>query len=272
MPIPRRLLVVLAASVLLGLVATAPEPATAASCAGNSHAMKLSNGSAAPGRGTTATKFTFSITYTDNSGCVPDRIVVVVVGGGTFDLSYVGGGLRSGATFARTVPLPAGSWAYRFEASSGSGAGRRSVTLTNVAPTKVVVKAAAAAPTPKPAVTAAPTPRRIPAPTKPAPSPRGSKAPPPTPSEATPVATADWTPLPTVVPAPTTFVSASAFSNPSPPVAALKFVVASIATVGGLVLFRLLSGIWLRPIQRLALPPVPRRRRDDQPTHGEPAA
>ena len=270
MPIPRRLLAVLAASALLGLVATTPDPTTAASCAGNSHTMKLSSGGVAPGRGTTATKFTFSVTYTDNSSCVPDRIVAIVVGLRTIDLSYVSGGLQSGATFARTVTLPVGSWSYRFEASSGSGAGRRQAKLTNVSPAKVIVAKATAAPTAKPVATAVPTPRRTPAPTKAPPSPRASKAPPPTPADATPAPSPTSTPLPTVAASRATIASAHSQPNSGPPIPVLKLVVAGISTIGGLLLFAVLSGRWLRPAPGVGLAPLPRRRRDDPPAGPEP--
>ena len=50
MPIPRRLFAVLAVAAVLGSVARAPEPVSAASCSGNSHAMKLTNGQASPGK------------------------------------------------------------------------------------------------------------------------------------------------------------------------------------------------------------------------------
>ena len=271
MPIPRRLFAVLAVAAVLSWVATAPERASAASCSGNSHTMKLSSGAVAPGQGTTATKFTFSVTYTDNDSCVPDRIVAVVVGVRTIDLSYVSGSLQSGATFARTVMLPVGSWSYRFEASSGSGAGRRQAKLTNVSPAKVIVRAATANPTSRPAATAAPTPRATPASTKPPPSPRASKAAPATPIDTTPVPTPDWTPLPTVVPSGAGIVHASTQPNSGPPIAVLKLVVAGISTVGGLVLFAALSGRWLTPARRVAIPPAPRRRRDDKPTEAEPS-
>lgn len=270
MPIPRRLFAVLAVAAVLGSVAIAPEPASAASCSGNSHAMKLSSGRAAPGQGTTATKFTFSVMYTDNSSCVPDRIVAIVVGLRTIDLSYVSGGLQSGATFARTVTLPVGSWSYRFEASSGSGAGRRQAKLTNVAPTKVIVKAAPAAPTPKPVVTAAATPRRTASPTKPPPSPRASKVPPPRPIDASPAPSPTNTPSPTVVAPRATIPPARTQPNSGPPIPVLKLVVAGISTIGGLLLFAALSGRWLRPGPGVGLPPVPRRRRDDPPTGPEP--
>ena len=265
MPISRRLLAVLAVAAVLTSVATAPESASAASCSGNSHAMKLSGGTVAPGQGTTATKFTFSVTYTDNDSCVPDRIVAVVVGVRTIDLSYVSGSLPSGATFARTVTLPAGSWSYRFEASSGAGAGRRQAKLTNVSPAKVVVRAATAAPTARPPATAAPTPRATPKPTKAPPSPEASKAAPATPSDPTPVPTPLWTPFSTVGPSPTPIAHAGAQSSSGPPIAMLKLLVAGISTIGGLVLFVALSGRWLRLAPGIALPPVPRRRRDDRP-------
>jgi len=278
MPIPERLVAALSVATVVLILAFRADHTAAASCSGNSHAMALSGGGVAPGSGTTATTFTFSVTYTDNHGCAPDRIVVVVVGVGTYALSYVGGSLQAGATFARNVPLPAGRWAYRFEASSGSGAGRRQATLTNVSPAKVAVAKPAPNPTPKPVVTPAPTPRRTAAPTIPPtipptkpPPPRASTSPSATPAVATPIATSE-TVRPTASPSPARFDTPIIPRTPDPgaPIALLKLVVSTIGTIGGLVLFAVLYGRTLRPAPTIQLPPVARRRRDDPPAASEP--
>lgn len=277
MPFLRRLVAALAVLTVLFTLASRPNQTFAASCSGNSHAMTLSGGRATPGTGTTATNFTFSVTYTDNDACVPDRIVVVVVGVGTYALSYVSGGLQTGATFTRTMLLPAGRWAYRFEASSGSGAGHRNAKLTTVNPAKVVVSKPTAAPTPKPVVTPkpivtpkpvstpAPTPRRTATPTKPPSSPRASTSPTATAIAATAVPTAASAP-PTGTPSPTRIVTPTP-SSPAPgtPVALAKLLVSTIGTIGGLVLFAALYRQWLRPAPAAPFPPVARRRHDDPP-------
>lgn len=282
MPFSRRLIAALAVLMVLFTLASRPNQTSAASCSGNSHALTLSGGGADPGSGTTATRFKFSVTYSDNNGCTPDRIVIVVVGLGTYGLSYVEGGLQSGATFARTMTLPPGRWAYRFEATSGSGAGERQATLTKVTPAKVTVAAPTpaptVAPTKKPLATPVPTPRPSAAPTKPPPSPRASPrvsprasaTPTATSSAAAPVATAE-TAAPTLKPSPAPVISAS-ITRPDagPPIAMLKLLVSSVGTVGGLVLFAFLSRRLLRPAPAVELPPPPRRRRDDPQPDAEP--
>ena len=280
MPIPERLVAALSVALVVLTLAFRADHAAGASCSGNSHAMTLAGGGANPGSGTTATKFSFSVTYADNDGCAPDRIVVVVVGVGTYDLSYIGGGLQSGATFARTVLLPAGQWGYRFEASSGSGAGLRQAKLTKVNPAKVVVAKPAVTPTPTPiptpvaapVVTPVPAPRRTVAPTNQPASPQASTSPSATAGAAapsTPVATPTTAP-PTVSPSPARFGAPGPRGpDPGAPIALLKLVVSTIGTIGGLVLFAALYGRWLRPAPTIQLPPVARRRRDDRPPVSE---
>ena len=282
MPFSRRLFAALAVLTVLFTLASRPNHTSAASCSGNSHAMTLSGGGANPGSGTTATKFTFSVTYTDNDSCAPDRIVVVVVGLGTYGLSYVSGGLQTGATFTRTMKLPPGRWAYRFEASSGSGAGRRQTKLTKVTPARVTVAAPTPAPTPaptavptrKPLATPVPTPRRTAVPTQPPPSPRASATPTATssaatPNAATPLPTAE-TAAPSLTSSPVPVGSASLTRpDPGPPIAMLKLLVSSVGTVGGLLLFAVLSRRLFRPAPAGELPPLPTRRRDDRRPESE---
>lgn len=272
MPIPRRLVAALAILTILSALASPAGHTAAASCSGNSHALTLSGGAAAPGSGTTDTKFTFRVTYADNDGCAPDRIVVVVVGVGTFGLSYVAGGLQSGATFARSMRLPAGRWAYRFEASSGSGAGQRQAKLTKVTPSRVIVARPTPDPTQQPVATPVPTPRRTAAPTKSPPTPRPSVS-----ATATPIVSPPM-PTPAVAPAtvgpsraPMVAVNPTA-PDPGAPIALLKLLVALIGTVGGLVLFAALAGRLLPQAPGIELPPVPTRRREDPATEAEPTS
>ncbi|HEX5588801.1 MAG TPA: hypothetical protein VFX65_00735 [Candidatus Limnocylindrales bacterium] len=160
----------LTVAALLGAFALVPHDAAAASCSGQSHAVVLSGGAVTPGVGSTSTTFRFSVTYSDNAGCQPDTIEVVIGGVGRFALQQTGGDLTTGATFAHDMTLPAGAWTYAFETTSGSGPGLETFTLTGVNPAKAVV----ANPTPKPTPTPTPT-------QKPTPTPRATPTPPPTP-------------------------------------------------------------------------------------------
>ena len=172
MCIPRRPGVGLAViAVLLSVATLAPGRAVAAGCTGKSHSMTLTGGTVAPNSGTTSTDFSFTVVYADNAGCPPDRIVVAIPGVGEFNLSHRKGDLESGATFGRRMNLPAGNWAYRFEATSGKGPGLHTETLTNVVPTKVRVTAPPPPPTPDPPE---PTPRPT-RPPKPTPEPTSNR-------------------------------------------------------------------------------------------------
>ena len=91
---------------IMALAVLAPRATEAVSCSGNSHTMSLTAGKASPASGTMATRFTFSVTYTDNSACPPSAISVKVVGLGQFSLAYVGGNRGTGATYSRTMRLP----------------------------------------------------------------------------------------------------------------------------------------------------------------------
>jgi hypothetical protein len=155
------------------LAASPPRDTIAASCGGQSHSLALSDGTVSPGSGELDDRFSFRVTYADNNGCAPDRIVVVIIGFGEFGLSFQAGDLREGATFVRRLQLPAGTWSYRFEAESGSGIGQRTVVLAAVDPRVVTVRA------PTPAPTAKPTPKPMPAPTT-VPTPAVTSTPSPT--------------------------------------------------------------------------------------------
>jgi len=286
-------------AVLLSVIATVPREASAASCSGASHQMVLSTGAASPGSGTTATSFRFSVAYKDNSDCTPSSITVTINGAGTFNLAYVSGDPSSpaGATYARSLTLPAGTHAYHFTATSGSGAGELTTTLTSVTPPMVVVVAPTPVPTPKP--TPKPTPRPTPRPTPvPTPIPTPGSTPTPLiptaePSPAvTPVPAVSTTPAPSAAPVavgvplpprprgavspidetsrpaigsddtPRANAQASPFDPGRLPQPVLALIVASIGTAGGLGLFMLLATpvLGLAPNGGLRLPPLARRR------------
>jgi hypothetical protein len=161
------------------LLASAPA-ADAASCNSAAHSITLSNGKVAPGSGTTATSFTFSVFYRDSGGCVPTAAAVHVAGVGGYPLTGTGN-YQAGVTFKRTMKLPAGSHAYWFTFTSGSGNGVKTKTLSVVSPAKVVVSGPAPTPVPTPKPTPKPTPRPTPRPTpKPTPKPTTKPAPVPT--------------------------------------------------------------------------------------------
>ncbi len=139
-----------------------PRETAAVSCGGASHALTLSSGTVSPGSGWVDDRFTFSVTYADNNGCTPERIVVIVSGVGEFALNFDAGDLQTGATFVRRLRLPAGTWPYRFEAVSGTGVGKRTATLINVSPPYAVVMSPTPPPTPKPQPTQQSTPKPTP--------------------------------------------------------------------------------------------------------------
>jgi hypothetical protein len=238
------------AAVLL-VAALAPRETAAASCAGKSHEMALSNGTVSPGSGTTADRFAFAVTYTDNDGCAPDRIVVAIVGVGEFALSRIRGDLQTGATFGRSMKLPAGDWRYRFEASSGSGVGLRTFTLTTVYPSRVQV----VAPTPRPTAgsTPSPTPAATPKPTR-RPKPASSTTPSPSsaPETQTPSA-APASPAPAAAAGPVGTPHAGAAAPVAPfdvgrlPRPILAVIVSSVGTLVGLALFAVLGTRLLHP-------------------------
>lgn len=175
-----------------------PRDTAAVSCGGQSHALTLSNGSATPPSGLAGDRFTFSVTYADNNGCVPERIVVIISGLGEFGLNFDSGDLHAGAVFVRRLTLQAGAWPYRFEAVSGTNVGKRTVTLINVSPTYVTVTTPTPPPTPAPTPSA--TQGSAPKAT-PKPSPKASSKPPP--STTSPTATTEPTPgAPTTLPPP----------------------------------------------------------------------
>jgi len=281
---------------LLSVITLGPREATAASCSGQSHDLLLSAGTVSPASGSTATNFGFSVIYTDNAGCPPDPIVVVIDGIGTFPLPWISGDLTTGATFGQQLPLPAGTWGYHFDASSGTGVGQRTVTFTNVDP--AVVQVLAPPPPPKPTPTPKPTPPPTPPPTQAPPAP--TDTPPPAATPSTPVESPTGpvaslsTPVPTATPsvASTGAIGGVIGGPPPPPAGAggaswstifdlnhvprplLALAVSSAGTLAGLGLFVLLSGRLLGASRGggLRLAPVAgrRTRRNDQPVESVP--
>lgn len=196
-----------ARAVALGVMLTvaglaSPGPSLAANCGTPSHNASLSTGAASPGSGSTATIFVFTVDYSDNAGCTP-TVSLIIPGVGTFGMSATGDGSGNIVTYGISKKLPAGTWAYRFRATSGSNGGAVNVTLTTVSPRSIVVSSPPTPPpTPKatPSATAKATP-------KPTPKPVAQATPSADPSPAdTPASTR--TPRPTSSPTPR--------SSPSP--------------------------------------------------------
>jgi len=180
--IVRRLALSLA--ILVNLLATTA--AGGATCAG-AHTPSLSNGTASPASGTTATLFTFSVTFKDSKGCVPNRVWVAVSGVNNFDMTTSGTDFLQGVTYRVSTTLPiTGTHSYSFFATSGATVGTTSVTPSSVTVTAV--------PTPTPV----PTPVETPVPT-PKPTPMPTPKPTPVP---TPVPTTAPTIAPTAAPTP----------------------------------------------------------------------
>jgi hypothetical protein len=197
-----------ACAVVFVVLLRAASPVQAASCNGASHEMTLTEGTATPASGTTSTRVTFRVRYTDNAGCAPTSITVVIAGAGTFSLSASGAAYESGITFSRTLTLSVGRHAYQFAATSGAGVGERTVKQTSVAPAAVTITAPAPVPPP-------PTPT----PVSPTPAPPAPTTPKPMPAPTVPAATSQPVAPPssavaTVTPSPTPAPSASPIGTP----------------------------------------------------------
>jgi len=169
--IARRLALSLA--ILVNLLATAAAWG-AASCP-PAHEPQLSAGTASPSTGTTATVFTFSVTYADTKGCAPNSVSVTVAGVGLFQMTGSGTSYDTGVVFSTATTLPVGTHTYSFRANSGDGGGRKTTALTAVAPPSVTVTVPATPP-PTPMPTPVPTPKPTPVPT-PKPTPVVTPAP-----------------------------------------------------------------------------------------------
>src|SRR4029079_7442059 len=85
-------------------------------CSGPAHDPILSAGSASPSSGTTATVFTFRVTYADTKGCAPLWVRVAIAGVGTFSMNGAGTTYDTGVTFTLARPLTQGTRAYSFSA------------------------------------------------------------------------------------------------------------------------------------------------------------
>jgi hypothetical protein len=186
--IARRLALLLA--IIATLLASSAAWGAGGPCSSPAHDPVLSAGTAAPGNGTTATIFTFSVTYADTKGCAPNWVTVTVSGAGSFPMSDGGGAYDTGVIFTRGLQLAAGTYTYSFATSSGAGVGEKTITLTAVSPASVVVTLPSTPPPPPPtpAPTLKPTPRPTP---KPVATPAAT---PPATATASPLSSAGGTP------------------------------------------------------------------------------
>lgn len=246
----------------------------AGSCPSPASNLSLSAGHAAPASGTTATVFTFSVTYADTKGCAPSWVRVAIVGAGTFPMNGGAGSYDTGVTFTFATVLPAGTHAYSFAASSGT----QTTALTSVSPPSVTVTVPATPPPPTPKPTPKPTPLPTPIPT-----------PPPTdvPTEvptAVPTAAAPGAGSPTYGPpapsgaaggvvAPSGGPVASQAQGQAPGASSSEGESAgSISNSGGMGSFPLLIGAWATATAgglALFLVLAPRRRKPDEPVVAE---
>lgn len=153
----------LSLAIMATLLAASATRGASGACSGPAHDPVLSAGAASPGSGTTATVFTFSVTYLDTKGCAPLWVRVAIPGVGTFPMNGAGAAYDTGVTFTQGLTLPAGTHSYSFEASSGIGSGQKTTALTSVTPSSITVVAPTPVPTPMP--TPVPTPRPTPVPT-----------------------------------------------------------------------------------------------------------
>jgi hypothetical protein len=160
-------------AILATLLAVPATWAASGACSGPAHDPLLSGGGATPAAGTTATTFTFSVTYADTKGCAPLWVRVTVSGVGTFPMSGSGTSYDTGVTFIRGMLLPAGIHTYSFAASSGIGAGEKTTALTSVTPSSVSVSPPPPPPTPKPTPIPTPIPTAVPT-SQPSPTPVAS--------------------------------------------------------------------------------------------------
>lgn len=186
MAIVRRLALSLA--ILVNLLATTAAWGAGA-CSSQAHQPLLSGGGASPASGTTATVFTFSVTYADTKGCPPNWVKVTVAGVGAFTMTGSGTSYETGVTFTWAMTLPVGTRTYFFTANSGDPGAEKTAGLAAVTPPSITVTVPATppptpvptpVPTPKPTAVPTPVPTTAPtgAPTS-APTPPGKAAPTP---------------------------------------------------------------------------------------------
>ncbi|MEX2011798.1 MAG: hypothetical protein WEF51_06150 [Chloroflexota bacterium] len=152
-PLARSFTSVIAVAVLLATLAL---PAAAAG------PVKLSSPSVSPSGGTTATPFTFTVTYRHRAGSPPANLRLVVEGIAHPMVASGGDGWKRGVTFSVTTTLPAGRHTVRFVAVDPDG------NEGTIAGGEVRVARPSTGPqpasTPVPRRTPAPQPRTTPAP------------------------------------------------------------------------------------------------------------
>jgi hypothetical protein len=189
---------------LMGAFTFAPL-AAATSCG----QISIERGGVAPGSGTIATAFAFTVTVYDRTGTKP-AWVVVRVAGAFKPMTTTGTDPRAGLGYQLTTRLPAGSYSYWFRARSAKGI---TCDLMTVDPATITISAPT--PTPKPVTTPKPTPR---------PTPRPNATPRPTPKPVrsipspTPRPSAPTRPMPdaSVMPSPITGGVAPPAPEPTP--------------------------------------------------------
>jgi phospholipase C len=81
--------------------------------------LMVSGGAVSPGKGTTATVFTFKATYTNTTGASPVS-ALVYVGSVGYEMSFVSGSAATGALYEAKVRLAAGEHTYAFVFSDGT--------------------------------------------------------------------------------------------------------------------------------------------------------
>jgi hypothetical protein len=171
----------LSLAIMATLLAVPATRGASGACSAQAHDPVLGAGTASPATGTTATVFTFSVTYADTKGCAPLWVRVDIPGVGTFAMNGAGITYDTGVVFTQAMALPAGAHAYSFTASSGIGSGQKTTTLTSVSPPSITVIAPTPVPTPQPPP---PPPPPTPLPTPlPTPVPTPTETPTETPSE-----------------------------------------------------------------------------------------
>lgn len=275
MAIVRRVAITVA--ILVDLLAT-----TAVWGAGScppAHEPLLSAGTASPSSGTTATVFTFSVTYSDTKACPPNWVRVTVAGVGVFEMSGSGTSYQTGVIFTRAMTLPVGTHTYSFAASSGNSGGRKTAGLVAVTPPSVTVTIPATPP-PTPVPTLVPTPVPTPKPTAAptaaptsAPTPPGGSTVPPQSTPATVPGSTGQGPSPSVggggVGGPAASAGASEAQVPAPAASSGEGAGPAIVTPTDRVdSFALVVGGWATATAgglALFLFLAPRRRREDEP-------
>jgi hypothetical protein len=170
-------------AIMATLMAASAARAASGACSGPAHDPILNSGTASPATGTTATVFTFSVTYADTKGCAPVWVQVAIAGVGTFPMNGTGTTYDTGVAFTQGIALPPGVHAYSFEASSGIDSGLKTTTLTSVSPPSITVIAPTPVPTPQPPPPTPQPPPPTPQPPPPTPLPTPTGSPTESPSE-----------------------------------------------------------------------------------------